>query len=69
MFKNNENERHLNFNNSLFVHDHINEDLPSNFDNIFTTSKNKQSYNARGRKNNTINKLLPNSTTYGLNSV
>ena len=53
----------------FFVYDQINEDMPSNFDHFFTTSKNQHPYNTSGRKNNTIIKTLSNSTTFGLNSV
>ena len=59
----------LTCNNCLFVYDQINEDMPSNFDNFFSTSKNQHPYNTRCRKNNTIIKTLSNSTTYGLNFV
>ena len=44
----------LTFNNCLFVYDQINEDMPTNIDNFFTTSENQHPYNTRGRKNNTI---------------
>ena len=59
----------LTFNNYLFVYDQINEDMPFNFEEFFSTSENQHPYNTRGRKNNTIMKTLPNSTTYVLNSV
>ena len=59
----------LTFKNCLFVYDQINEYMPSNFEDFFTTSENKHPYNTWGRKNNTIIKTLSNSTTYGLNSV
>ena len=59
----------LTFNYCLFVYDQINEDMPHNFDYSFTTSENQHSYNKRHIKNNTIIKILPNSTTYPLNSV
>ena len=59
----------LTFSNCLFVYDQINEDMPSNFEDFFTTSENQHPYNTRGRKNNTIIKTLSSSTTYGLNSA
>ena len=59
----------LTFNNCLVVYDQINEDMPFSFEDLFSTSENQHSYNTRGRKNNTIVKTLPNSTTYFLNSV
>ena len=59
----------LTFNNCLFVYDQINEDMPTNIDNFFTTSENQHPCNTRGRKNNTIIKTLSNPTTYCLNSV
>ena len=52
----------LTFNNCLFVYDQINEDIPSNFEDFFTTSENQHACN-------TIIKTLSNSTTYGLNCV
>ena len=58
----------LTFNNCLFVYDQINEDMPSNFDDFFTTSENQHPYNTRGRKNSTIIKTF-NSATYTLNSA
>ena len=59
----------LTFNNCLFAYDQINQDMPSNFDHFFTTSKKKHPCNTRGRKSNTTIKTLSNSTNYGLNSV
>ena len=59
----------LTFNNWLFVYDQIHEDMPSNFEDFFTTSENQHPYNTRDEKNNTIIKKISNSTTYGLNSV
>ena len=52
----------LTFNNCLFVYDQINEAIPSNFEDFFTTSENQHPCN-------TIIKTLSNSTTYGLNCV
>ena len=65
LFKNSETMKMkdiLTFNNCLFVYDQINEDMPSNFEDFFTTSENKHPCN-------TIIKTLSNSTTYGLNCV
>ena len=42
------------FNNWLFVYDQIDEDMPSNFEDFFTTSENQHPYNTRDEKNNTI---------------
>ena len=53
----------LTFNNCFFVYDQINDDIPSNFDDFFITLENQYSYNISGRKNNTIIKTLPSSTT------
>ena len=59
----------LTFNNCLFVYDQINEDMPSNFEDFFTTSENQHPYNTQRRKNNTTIKTLSSSTTHGLNSA
>ena len=34
----------LTFNNCLFIYDQINEDMPSNFEDFFTTSENQHPY-------------------------
>ena len=58
----------LSFNNCFFVYDQINEDMSSNVNSFFTTLENQRSYNTMDKRN-VIIKTLPNSTTYGLNSV
>ena len=59
----------LAYNNSIFVHDQLNENLPESFSNVFTTTPAQHNYNTRSSRNNTIIKSITNSVTYGLNSV
>ena len=51
----------LAYNNCIFVHDQLNENLPESFSNFFMT--------APAHRNNSIIKSTTNSVTYGLNSV
>ena len=59
----------LAYDNCIFVHDQLNEDLPKSFNKFFMTAQAQQNYNARGSRNNTIIKSITNSVIYGLNSV
>ena len=57
------------YNNCIFAHNQINENLPENFKDFFQTAGNQHSYNKRGTTNKTIIKTTINSTTYDLNSI
>ena len=57
------------YNNCIFAYDQINENLPENFKDFFSTAENQHNYNTRGTTNKTIIKTTINSTTYGLNST
>ena len=59
----------LAYNNCIFVHDQINENLPKSFSKFFTTAPAQHNYDTRGTRNNTIVKSITNSVIYGLNSV
>ena len=59
----------LAYNNCIFVHDQLNENLPESFSNFFMTAPAQHNYNTRGSRNNTIIKSITNSVNYGLNSV
>ena len=59
----------LAYDNCIFVHDQLNEDLPKSFNKFFMTAQAQKNYNARGSRNNTIIKSITNSVIYGLNSV
>ena len=59
----------LAYNNCIFVHDQLNENLPKSFNKFFTTAPAQHNYNTRGSHNNTIIKSITNSVIYGLNSV
>ena len=56
----------LAYNNCIFVHDQLNENLLETFSNVFTTAPAQHIYNTC---NNTIKKSMTNSVTYGLKSV
>ena len=57
------------YNNSIFAHNQINENLPEYFKGFFQTAANQHNYNTRGTTNKTIIKTTINSKTYGLNSI
>ena len=59
----------LAYNNCIFVHNQLNENLPKSFSKFFTTAPVQHNYNTRGSRNNTIIKSIANSVIYGLNSV
>ena len=59
----------LAYNNCIFVHDQLNENLPESFSNFFMTAPAQHNYNTRGSRNNSITKSITNSVTYGLNYV
>ena len=59
----------LAYNNCIFAHDQLNENLPESFSNFFMTAPAQHNYNTRGSCNNSIIKSITNSVTYGLNSV
>ena len=59
----------LAYNNCIFVHDQLNENLPECFSNFFMTAPAQHNYNTRGICSNSIIKSITNSVTYGLNSV
>ena len=59
----------LAYNNCIFVHDQLNENLPKSFNKFFTTAPAQHNYNTRGSHNNTIIKSIANSVIDGLNSV
>ena len=59
----------LAYNNCIFVHGQLNENLPESFSNFFMTAPAQHDYNTRGSRNNSIIKSITNSATYGLNSV
>ena len=59
----------LAYNNSIFVHDQLNENQPKSFHKFFKTTPAQHNYNIRGSRNNTIIKSMTNSVIYGLNSV
>ena len=57
------------YNNCIFAHNQINENLPENFKDFFQTAANQHNYITRGTINKTIIKTTINSTTYGPNSI
>ena len=57
------------YNNCIFAHNQIHENLPENFKDFFQTAANQNNYNTRGTTNKTITKTTINSTTYGLNQI
>ena len=57
------------YNNCIFAHNQINENLPENFKDFFKTAANQHNYNTRGTTNKTIIKTTINSTACGLNSI
>ena len=57
------------YNNCVFAHNQINENLPEKFKDFFQTAANQHNYNIRGTTNKNIIKTTINSTTYGLNSI
>ena len=59
----------LAYNNCIFVHDQLNENLPESFSNFFMTAPAQHNYNTRCSRNNSITKSITNSVTYGLNYV
>ena len=59
----------LPYNNCVFVHDQLNENLPKSFNKFFTTAPAQHNYNTRGSRNNTIIKSITHPIIYGLNSV
>ena len=59
----------LAYNNCIFQHDQLKENLPESFSNFFMTAPAQHYYNTRGSGNNTIIKSITNSLTYGLNFV
>ena len=59
----------LAYNNCIFVHDQLNENLPERFCNFFTTAPAQHNYNTRDSRNVTIIKSITNSVTHGLSSV
>ena len=59
----------LAYNNSIFVHDQLNENLPKSLIKFFMTAPAQHNYNTRGSFNNTIIKSITNSVAYGLNPV
>ena len=59
----------LAYNNCIFVHDQLNENLPESFSDFFMTAPAQHNYNTRGSRNNSITKSITNSVTYGLNYV
>ena len=44
----------LTYNNCIFVHDQLNENLPKSFGKFSTTTPAQHNYNTRGNHNNTI---------------
>ena len=42
------------YNNCVFVHDQLNENLPESFSNFFKTAPKQHKNNTRGSRNNTI---------------
>ena len=59
----------LAYNDSIFVHGQLNENLPESFSNFFMTAPAQHNDNTRGGCNNSIMKSITNLVTYGLNSV
>ena len=59
----------LAYNNCIFVHDQLNENLPKSFNKFFTTAPAQHNYNTRASHNNTTIKSITHSVIYGLNSV
>ena len=59
----------LAYNNCIFVHEQLNENLPKSFNKFFTTAPAQHNYNTRGSRNNTIIKSITHPIIYGLNSV
>ena len=57
------------YNNCIFVHDQLNENLPKSFNKFFTTAPAQHNYNTRASHNNTTIKSITHSVIYGLNSV
>ena len=57
------------YNNCIFAHNQINENLLENFKDFFQTAANQHNYNTRGTTNKAIIKTTINSTTYGLNPI
>ena len=57
------------YNDCIFAHNQINENLPENFKDFFQTAANQHNYNTGGTTNKTIIKTTINSTTYDLNSI
>ena len=57
------------YNNCIFAHNQINENLSENFKDFFQTAANQHNYNTRGTTDKTIIKTTINSTTYSLNSI
>ena len=49
------------YNNCVFVHDQLNENLPESFSNFFKTAPKQHKNNTRGSRNNTIIKPITNS--------
>ena len=56
----------LAYNNCIFVHNQLNENLPESLNNFFTTAPAQHYYNTRGSRRNTIMKAITKSVTYGL---
>ena len=57
------------YNNCIFVHEQLNENLLKSFNKFFTTAPAQHNYNTRGSHKNTIIKSITNSVIYGLYSV
>ena len=59
----------LPYNNCIFVHDQLNENLPKSLIKFFMTAPAQHNYNTRGSHSNTIIKSITNSVIYGLDSA